>query len=288
MNGLTGPVLYPTDFSEGARAAYPYALFLAALLDTDLHVLHVAESGREVAGSRFPGPQSESRRVSRWLAGRRTSAADRELPAVRRETRHGVRPSDAILAHASGADAAAVCMGTHGHRGLRRLFLGSVTEQVIRELRRPVLTVRPDSRAWDEEGPRSVLAAVDLSPMTAPALGWAALAAAATGADLEAVHVVASPAAATDVGKRQEVRRAFQDLDLPEVELDVSLLAGDPASRIRGAAAERDADLIVAATHGRSGPARVVLGSVTELLVRRAPCPVLTVSDPPPGTGGRG
>jgi nucleotide-binding universal stress UspA family protein len=55
------------------------------------------------------------------------------------------------------------------------------------------------------------------------------------------------------------------------------LKSGDPKDVIDATAKEIGADLIVMATHGRRGVTRVLLGSVTELVVRTAPCPVLTV-----------
>jgi nucleotide-binding universal stress UspA family protein/CBS domain-containing protein len=61
----------------------------------------------------------------------------------------------------------------------------------------------------------------------------------------------------------------------PAFEIDV--VTDTPYLRILQLAAERRADLIVMGTHGRSGVKRMVLGSVTEKIVRLAPCPVLTV-----------
>lgn len=54
-------------------------------------------------------------------------------------------------------------------------------------------------------------------------------------------------------------------------------LGSDVAREIVAAAREAKADLIVMATHGRAGVAHFLLGSVTEAVVRHAPCPVLTV-----------
>lgn len=53
------------------------------------------------------------------------------------------------------------------------------------------------------------------------------------------------------------------------------LLLGDPASEIVRIAAEKKADMIVLGTHGRTGLTRMLMGSVAESIVRRAPCPVL-------------
>ena len=58
---------------------------------------------------------------------------------------------------------------------------------------------------------------------------------------------------------------------------DVDVTAGPPAETIVHVAHERDADLIVIGTHGRTGLSHVLLGSVAEKVVRLAPCPVLTV-----------
>jgi len=54
---------------------------------------------------------------------------------------------------------------------------------------------------------------------------------------------------------------------------------GTPAEAIVDYAAEQKADLIVIATHGRTGLSHVLLGSVAERIVREAPCPVLTIRD---------
>ena len=59
------------------------------------------------------------------------------------------------------------------------------------------------------------------------------------------------------------------------------VVVGDPADEIVRAAETLSADLIVLATHGRSGVRHLLLGSVAEKVVRRATCPVLTVRRPP-------
>ena len=54
---------------------------------------------------------------------------------------------------------------------------------------------------------------------------------------------------------------------------------GDPVDEIHAYASEHAVDLIVVATHGRTGLAHVLLGSVAERIVREAPCPVLSIRD---------
>ncbi|MEQ8786934.1 MAG: universal stress protein [Pirellulaceae bacterium] len=66
----------------------------------------------------------------------------------------------------------------------------------------------------------------------------------------------------------------------PQVPYEHRLLEGEPATAITRLAEELSADLIVMATHGRTGLSRLVMGSVAEAIVRRASCPVLTVKEP--------
>lgn len=70
------------------------------------------------------------------------------------------------------------------------------------------------------------------------------------------------------------------------VRCEVAVLHGDPALHILQAARDGEADLIVMATHGRKGVARVVLGSVTEAVLHATPCPLLTIPPRAPGGGG--
>jgi nucleotide-binding universal stress UspA family protein len=78
-------------------------------------------------------------------------------------------------------------------------------------------------------------------------------------------------------------RKALQDrLDQmkranePEV-VEAFLAEGDPATEIKALAANKKCDLIVMGTHGRTGLARLLMGSVAEYVVRKAHCPVLAV-----------
>lgn len=78
-----------------------------------------------------------------------------------------------------------------------------------------------------------------------------------------------------------EVRRMLEAVKPPAgVNYEHRLLSGDPAEEIVRLAAEEHADMIVMSTHGRTGISRLLMGSVAELVVRRAACPVLTFKQP--------
>jgi nucleotide-binding universal stress UspA family protein len=80
------------------------------------------------------------------------------------------------------------------------------------------------------------------------------------------------------------VRDAFDRLvtenNLEHLAVDREVREGNPFAEIVRFAREQNMDLIVMGTHGHTGLAHMLLGSVTEKVVRKAPCPVLTVRDP--------
>lgn len=144
---------------------------------------------------------------------------------------------------------------------------------------------------------RRVLVPTDFSKHSENALRYAAAFAERFGAELLVLHVVQdlalfvpdAIAVAPPVAPAVEVlvESAQQALDRlvaapPLAGLKVRALVreGTPFWEIIQTAQEENADLIVLATHGHSGLVHVLLGSVTEKVVRKAPCPVLTVRHP--------
>ncbi len=135
-----------------------------------------------------------------------------------------------------------------------------------------------------------ICCAVDFSEPSRYAMEQAAELARRFGSELTLVHVHEPPrAAATDlltapVGMADEagaeIERAMEgwrgDAErLAGRAVRSSILVGPPAAEIARFARERGCDLVVLATHGRTGLKRLVLGSVAEQVVRLAPCPVL-------------
>jgi nucleotide-binding universal stress UspA family protein len=76
---------------------------------------------------------------------------------------------------------------------------------------------------------------------------------------------------------QQQIDKLMAKAQAAKVRVRGLLLEGTPADRIVRAARSYHADVIVIGTHGRTGLARVFLGSVAERVVGTAPCPVLTV-----------
>jgi nucleotide-binding universal stress UspA family protein len=135
---------------------------------------------------------------------------------------------------------------------------------------------------------KSVLCPVDFSEGSAHALEQAVAVASWYNARLTALHVYSPlrpvpglPVDHVPESELQPVRReatAFVASVLPPgTTVDVVVACGQPARTILEQAADLRADVIVMGTHGSSGFERVLLGSVTEKVLRKATCPVLTV-----------
>jgi nucleotide-binding universal stress UspA family protein len=69
---------------------------------------------------------------------------------------------------------------------------------------------------------------------------------------------------------------------VPGVKMERRLVQGEAVESILQLAQEEGVDIIVVGTHGRTGVARLLMGSVAEMVLRRAHCPVVTVKDPLP------
>jgi nucleotide-binding universal stress UspA family protein len=91
------------------------------------------------------------------------------------------------------------------------------------------------------------------------------------------------PPVAVDLQPLQDRLQQLRPRD-PKVPVEHRLIQGDTATEILRVAEETKCDVIVLGTHGRTGLGRLLMGSVAEQVLRRAPCPVVTVKTPLPET----
>lgn len=190
---------------------------------------------------------------------------------------------------AERAHADLVVVGTHGHRGLRRLLLGSAAEMTVRFAPSSVLVARGSGTAA-EGGYRRILIGTDFSPLSERAIEQA-LVLAAPGATLEVMHAWRVPVDTTPDGSlavamadlRGELAVAAEHslAELREawsargVALKTYAVEQTPREALWERAEMTGADLIVVGSHGRHGVRRWLLGSVAEATVRHARCSVL-------------
>ena len=145
---------------------------------------------------------------------------------------------------------------------------------------------------------RTILHPTDFSGPADLAFGVACALARDFGARLVVLHVVEFPANVYPEATRHEdpalrhpalwdkVRRLRPPS--PAAAVEYRLADGDAAAEVVRAAGETGSDLIVMGTHGRSGLKHLLMGSVAEQVVRKAPCPVLTVKAPSPPAAAAG
>lgn len=273
-------ILFPTDLSACAEGAFTHAAWLADRFGATLYDFHV----RETPG--FPPLDW----VDDLVVSAEDVAADLGLPLAPEaeplrpidlvhEEREGSDVAAAILRYAADLPADLIVMGTHGRSGVARARLGSIAEAVVRHARCPVLTVRPDA-SGGASAFREILVALDTADPIPPEAAWAARLARAYHARLHLLSVVAPSLLHPQASEAS--RRAHLGLGRLEGQLGSEgvpavvsrVREGDPAAVIAETAEEIGADLIVVGSHGREGVRRALLGSVSETVIRHAPCPV--------------
>jgi nucleotide-binding universal stress UspA family protein len=189
-----------------------------------------------------------------------------------------------------------IIMPAHRHTALGRLFIGSVTQRVVRCAPCPVLVVR-DRTLKTQQGRkdfdvRRIVVPTDFSDASKKAFPYATALARKFGATITLVHVVPTHLALSlsQLGvmleEKRLIERARKELPLfceaeldPRVQVSTMVLTGGPTYGICQTAESEAADLIVMATHGHTALQRFVVGSVTEHVLREAPCPVLVVRE---------
>lgn len=247
-------LLLPLDGSSEAESILAAVLPMADRRPLRLTLLSV-----------LPETAARSDRVAYLDRARR--ALRRPEIDVRLETCLG-DPSDAIVSHAVSDKSDLIAMTTHGRTGVRRLVLGSVTENVLRRSPLPLLACRPGSRmeGWThvvglDGSVRAETVLEDLLPLSR-----------LLGATLHLLHVGDSESNAAIRGYLKKVAMACASRGVP---VKTAVRSGPACPEILRYAADVRAGMVALATHGRTGLERVVVGSVAEEVLRHASCPVL-------------
>jgi len=285
-------ILFPTDFSDVAEGAFAHAAHLALQHNATIHVFNVV--GSEADDSPNPmdflsvDPAEED--AVQHVEVQTVTQERGTVPIIYAQT-DSDSPADAIVDRTDEYDIDLVVMGTHGRRGMDRLLSGSVSEEVVRRAPCPVFTVLPRDESGTGPQINRVLAPVDLSDQSELVLNHAVALAESYAAPLDLLHVVEEAAYPNVYGlepltpalpnvqdrAREALETLASEVDLRTDPVNVHVLAGNAARDIVEFAKENAADLIVMATHGRTGLDRFLIGSVAEKVVRRAPCPVFTL-----------
>ncbi len=277
-------MLFPTDFSDNAQAAFPLACALARDCGARVVVLHVV-----------PSPVGLDRVLihtnpDEYYAGPRQAIHNVRPPDQNVRVEHRLADGNAATEIPSVAEeigAGLIVMGTHGRSGLGRLLLGSVAEQVLRKAACPVLTVR---KGVAPRAIQTIVMPTDVSESSEGPLGVAFSLARDYRARLIILHVASPPPTMPysefervlkqSEAYRRELGDKLRECQKPDCNAEFRLEEGDPATAILRVCDEVGCDLIVMGTHGRTGLRRLVMGSVAEKTLRGASCPVLMFKSP--------
>lgn len=289
-------ILCPVDLSEFSRHALDHAMALAQWYEAHVTVLHVSRppplpplTGMSADVPVLPPLQPDVLTDDvRRFCGLLTTAPSAPVAIVVKEG----NAAKEIVQEAERDDL--VVMGTHGRSGFERLFLGSVTEKVIRTTHVPVLTVPPPVDRPESVLYKTILCPIEFSDASTRALEYALSLAEETDARLVLLHVVegfVEQPYLSDMGhlSLREYHRYLEEdamarlrAALPEAarvwcKPDVRVVSGKAYREILKVAAQDGAELIVMGVHGKGALNRRLFGSTTHHIIREAGCPVLTL-----------
>ena len=281
-------VLFATDLSDAASAAIPYAKEIAKRYEAHLFVLHV----RPPVVNPMTPPQT-------WVNIEEAAKIEderhrKELEALFAETNAEILIQEGDLQSVLESTIEhhkvdLVVIGTNGRSGVKKFILGSVAEEIFRQVPCPVLTVGPNAPVMFATNgrPHNILYATDLSAEGHLTAYYAISLAQEFQANLILTHAVSNPAAGDLVNAAQlenHYREALRRLVPPEAEpwcnVDYVIKQGEAADAILEVARERHVDLIVMGVHpekGFPGAATHLPIATAHKVVTHAHCPVLTV-----------
>lgn len=304
-------ILVPLDGSPLAEAVLPQVIELATLRKAEIILLRVALAHAILGTDPVEAQVRVVEDAQSYLAKIETNLAAQGL-AVKSAVRYG-HAADEILDHARIGGVEMIAMSTHGRGGVRRWVLGSVAETVVRHAPVPVLLVRAtgpfvSSRAAPREAEapttpaasapttvaiRHILCPVDLTPVCRDIMATAGAMASRFGAHLTVLHAVYDPlnVACSHIPHppleqlREEMIRSAEETLRGEMQralgpaprASLVVVAGSPFQQIIRHARTHNVDLIVMGTEGKTGLNHAIMGSTAEQVVRRAPCPVLSL-----------
>lgn len=276
-------VLVATDLSDAADVALRQGCAMASGPADALAVVHVVPPPRLL--DPYLPSRAEDRTEVRARAGAAVEGRLRRVCERRAEIFIEDGPEYAeLVRRAERWNADVVVVGSHGRSGVARL-LGGVAEGLVRDAHCDVLVARAGSdRGW-------VLAATDLSEISLAAIEVASGEARRRGARLEVIRAVgfldAQASYALELGTPSispapnvfevAAREVGDTLDRLGVDGTCKIVDRPAAAAIVGEAESIGAELIVVGSRGRSGLARLALGSVAERVMRAATCSVLVV-----------
>lgn len=297
MRVLLKRILCATDFSDFSNHAIPYGIALAREFKAKLYVSHVIDlSSAAIYGEAVFALEEQQSRMTSYAHKEMTRLMGQESLDWEPLITVG-NPGNEIARLAADKQVDLAIAASHGRSGLKRLILGSVTERLMRTLPCPLWVVRSPERGFVTPANQAIqlkkiLVGCDFSTDSSLAFEYGLSLAQEFQADLHLAHVV-EPPLYDDLIKPSESREPFRQRLRKTVQEKLSamvpeeartwcnpvtaLLAGQPHEELIKYAVVNDIDLIVLGVRGHSLVETLFVGSTTDRVLRKAPCPVLSV-----------
>lgn len=299
-------ILVPLDGSPLAERVLPHVTRMSLGLGVPVHLIQVFPSVSEATADPAPGryqtgiSQGVRDETIDYLNSVISKTAGVEVTC---EAFEGDAVSR-IIDEADKSPGSLVAMSTHGRSGVTRWVMGSVTDKVLHSTKNPMLIVRGSEEGERDTNLETIIVPVDGSSLSEQVIPDVAALAKAMNLKVTLLRVVPT-AEEFSAQTGYERLEGVVGLHFPSFE-EMAREAGDQASAylqgleetlrgqgvasvdhriVRGAAAhvimdvaqETPDSLVAMTTHGRSGPARWALGSVTDRVVRHSGDPVMVV-----------
>ncbi len=275
-------ILVPTDFSKSALTAIDVASDIAKKANAQLILLHVVEGAGgdsfNIEGQIDTSDHWEDRiftmklieKGKKQLERSSTDLSDRGV-RVKTELRMGT-PFHGMRTIIQEQNVDLVVMGTSGHTALEEMIIGTNTEKVVRQSRCPVLTVhkKPSSTEF-----KNIVYATAMSEEEEVFSRIVRRTQQMYDSTIHLVRINTPGSFKRDVVVKKEMQAFAKKLQLKNVTINVFNELSEEEGIIYFADTI-NADLIAMATHGRTGFAHVLAGSIAEDVVSHAKRPVLT------------
>lgn len=278
-------ILYATDFSEASRKALPVVAAVARKYHAKIFLAHIWQP------TPYPMATPEALTALEQRQEREVRRDAEEFAHLPQFTGLGVEivtasgePKEELqrIVHDQNIDLA--ILSTHGRTGFRHLMMGSVAEELFRNLPCPVLTIGPRiADRFTENTPiREILFATDLSPESRAVFPFLAALADEYDARITVLHVLPEETGTNpDVRRlsaplRDHMEQMFRTEVTPMCKVDFVIDSGDAAEKILAYAKHLHAELIGFGVRHTSDIVTHLQKTIAYCVVMQAECPVLT------------
>jgi len=298
---MTATIIVPLDESEVSETALPVARAFATDSGASIVLVSVVDVTTEFAtwmrdSTDTQDFQHELNRTQEYLDGIAARFEGMDVQAVVRSGRPAVEILEEVEAHPDPL----IVMSSHGRSGFNRVLVGSVAGRIVHSATCPVVVVR----GTDDGKSAPVISSIDkiLVPLDGSSFAENALETAeqALASRKLTFHLVRIPESITwsatpyaGGAAHYQMIETYMEATREEAKDYLAKVAaqleerghtvtwevrdGVIADEIAAAAEEQQADLVVIATHGRTGFRRIVMGSVAERVLREASAPLMMV-----------